>query len=438
MQQPSGASRTPAPVAKRGIPIDLFFRGSDLLKADVLSDSDPYLILYEIAADAPQASADGWLSQRKEVGRTETIDDDLNPVWMTSIAVRYVIGASQRFLCRLIDHDGLSDDRNDPLGDASFYLSDVMNAPNYAIMIALPTQGSVIITARISLRRDGMTVERIPIPRCATVVDALQKSTSVTETGTTDISFPASAEFWKALHNAVALAPSSAQAPPHLYIESAEGGDGILVNKVFLIDFLDQCNESVTHTLTLTVGDGSRAFRAVPAMWERLLAFYAGGVAHTAPVEGEPMVTVESNHDPHRRKVRLPWSSWTSFTKLWDAKHEGGASGDTFGHEDETMGTAAMLAGAGRGGLAGGRGGGVGDGGDRTLGGDLDPLSHAATDAAIRAMYPQWTDRSQRMPCSTALGRPRNSSSTGTYWTNFMREWSVLQAAARNHLPSGG
>lgn len=428
--------------AKRGIPIELFFRGNDLLKADVLSDSDPYVVIYEIPPDAPQASSDGWVGYRTEVGRTEVIDDTLNPVWTRSILVRYVIGASQRFLIRCIDDDGLDDDRNDPLGDASFYLSDVMNAPNYTIMVALPTQGSVTITGRISLKKEGMTIERVPIPRCATVVDALQKSTRVRETGTTDISFPSSDAFWKALHQAIALAPASAQAPPHLHIEATDRGEGILVNKVFLIDFLDQWNEAVTHTLTITVGDGSRAFRAVPAMWERLLTFYSGGTV--APQDGEPTITVESNQDPHRRKVKIPWSSWVNFTKLWDATHEGD-QGDTFGGEQQLdVGTAAqqyqdaqhlMKAGS-------------------MLGLDVDALNQSGdynnTSSGMiygdgsgggnnlqRILYPQWTDRSQRMPCTTAIGRARNVSNSGTYWTHFMKEFSILQAAARNHLPNG-
>lgn len=425
---------------RRGIPLEIFFRGNDLLKADVLSDSDPYLVLYEIPADAPQATADGWASIRREVGRTEVIDNNLNPVWTKSILARYIIGASQRFMCRVIDDDGLDDDHNDPLGDVSFYLCDVMNAPNYTVMVALPTQGSITITARISLRKDGMTVERVPLPRCATVVDALQKSTRVRETGTTDISFPSSDAFWKALHQAIALAPASAQAPPHLHIEATDRGEGTLVNKVFLIDFLDQWNEAVTHTLTLTVGDGSRAFRAVPAMWERLLNFYTGGGgggAQRGTCEGEPLVTIESNQDLHRRKVKIPWSSWVNFVKLWDATHEG-IQGDTFGGEkvlcvaaqqlqqqqqqrqplQQQLDEAAELS---RSLVGEGRGGGVG----------------AKSESTNRFMYPQWTDRSQRMPCTTAVGRARNVSSTGTYWTNFMKEWSILQAAARNHLPNG-
>ena len=436
----------PAPSSsapKRGIPIELFFRANDLLKADVLSDSDPYLVIYEIPPTAPQASSDSWVNFRKEVGRTEVIDDNLNPVWSRSVLVRYIIGATQRFMCRCIDDDGLDDNKNDPLGDASFYLSDVMNAPNYTIMVALPTQGSITITGRISLKREGMTIERVPIPRCATVVDALQKSTRVRETGTTDISFPSSDAFWKALHQAIALAPASAQAPPHLHIEATDRGEGILVNKVFLIDFLDQWNEAVTHTLTLTVGDGSRAFRAVPAMWERLLTFYSGSAA--VPQDGEPFIAVESNQDPHRRKVKIPWSSWANFTKLWDATHEG-SQGDTFGGEQQLdVGNAAkqqqeaqhlMKAGS-------------------MLGLDVDALNQSGEyhhyDGSYdndfgngnngnnlqRILYPQWTDRSQRMPCTTAMGRARNVSNSGTYWTHFMKEFSILQAAARNHLPNG-
>lgn len=436
------AASSSSAVVRRGIPIELFFRGNDLLKADVLSDSDPYLVIYEIPPDAPQASSDGWLQYRREVGRTEIIDDNLNPVWTRSVLVRYVIGASQRFLCRCIDDDGLDDNKNDPLGDASFYLSDVMNAPNYTIMVALPTQGSITISGRISLKKEGMTIERVAIPRCATVVDALQKSTRVRETGTTDISFPSSDAFWKALHQAIALAPASAQAPPHLHIEATDRGEGILVNKVFLIDFLDQWNEAVTHTLTLTVGDGSRAFRAVPAMWERLLTFYSG--SGVSAQEGEPTITVESNQDPHRRKVRIPWSSWSNFTKLWDATHEGD-QGDTFGGDQQLdVGTAAKQYQEAQHSMKTGSllgldvdalnqsgenyySGGCGGNGDGSNGMDLQ-----------RVLYPQWTDRSQRMPCTTAIGRARNVSNTGTYWTHFMKEFSILQAAARNHLPSGG
>src|SRR3989338_4844887 len=89
-QQQGSSSASP----KRGIPIEIYFRGSDLLKADVLSDSDPYLVMYEIPLDAPQTSSDGWAAIRREVGRTEIIDNNLNPVWTKTILVRYIIGAS--------------------------------------------------------------------------------------------------------------------------------------------------------------------------------------------------------------------------------------------------------------------------------------------------------------------------------------------------------
>jgi hypothetical protein len=414
--------------ARVGIPVDLFFKGHDLLKADLFSDSDPYIILYEIRSDAPQSSSDNWLKFRREVGRTEVIDDNLNPIWVTSIRTRYQINGKQRYMIRVIDDDDNNyalkkDDENDALGECTFLLHDVMVAPNASIICALPTQGSITISAHVSLRGEGMTIERVAVPRTATVVDALQKSTRLKQSGTTDVAFPSSTAFWKALHTAIALAPSSAQAPPHLHIEASNEGDGILVNKVFLIDFLDQWNESVTHTLTLTVGDGSRAFRAMPAMWEQLLAH-----VNSNPMiarDGEVIVEVESNQDPHRRKVKLPWTQWSNFCRTWDQLNDK-PPGDTFGGGPPTVEEqlerklrARDVAAASGGALAG------------SVGGEQTADEEAAL------MFPAWTDRSLRMPCTSVKGMPRNHSSTGTYWTNFMREWTILQAAARNHLPSG-
>lgn len=426
-QQPPQQNRQ----ASRGIPVELYFKGHDLLKADFFSDSDPYLILYEIPENAPIASNDAWVKFRREVGRTEVQSNNLHPIWGTVLRVRYVIGAKQRFLCRLLDDDvGKTDEDNDPLGDVSFYLHDVMVAPNSTIIAALPTQGSITITAHVSLRGEGMSIERVAVPRTATVVDALQKSTRVREQGTTDISFPSSAAFWKELHRAIALAPSTAQAPPHLHIECTDHGDGILVNKVFLIDFLDQWNESVTHTLTLTVGDGSRAFRAVPMMWEQLLTHVADNPQQAR--DGEATVEVESNHDPHRRKVKLPWTQWSNFCRRWDQQHDT-APGDTFGGgpptvEEQVRRKQQEVGRISASGIGGDIGGDFGTGAVSSL---MTPEQQA------QGIFPSWTDRSQRMPCTSSRGMARNVSSTGTYWTNFMREWTILQAAARNHLPSG-
>lgn len=59
--------------------VELSFMCSQLLNRDKLSKSDPFLILFA-GTTQPQSGTEQWL----KVGRTEVIDDNLNPQVLAS------------------------------------------------------------------------------------------------------------------------------------------------------------------------------------------------------------------------------------------------------------------------------------------------------------------------------------------------------------------
>jgi hypothetical protein len=122
-----------------GTKCSLYFKCSKLKDADTFSKSDPYIVLYR---------NDG--ARLNRAGRTETIMNNLNPVFQTSINVEYLFETKQDFVVKLYDDDGYShDERNDALGAVTFSLAQIMCSRGHTkeFPIPAPGKGSVTITA---------------------------------------------------------------------------------------------------------------------------------------------------------------------------------------------------------------------------------------------------------------------------------------------------
>jgi len=77
--------------------IELYFNGRNLKDLDFFSKSDPFLRLYFQENPA---------SILKEVGRTETVNDNVNPDWKQSFQLNYIFEARQELKLEVYDDDG--------------------------------------------------------------------------------------------------------------------------------------------------------------------------------------------------------------------------------------------------------------------------------------------------------------------------------------------
>ena len=100
--------------------ISLHISGTKLKDMDVLSLSDPMCVLFV-------NSGDGW----KEFGRTEVIQNNLNPEWVTHFTVMYIFEIRQPLLFKVYDVDhGKADcdlSKQDFIGEAEVELSQIVN-----------------------------------------------------------------------------------------------------------------------------------------------------------------------------------------------------------------------------------------------------------------------------------------------------------------------
>ena len=128
-------------VAQPSAEMQLYFRGEKLADKDTFSKSDPYCVCY---AQMQGARGPQWV----EVGRTEKIDDNLNPVFQKPINVQFFFELKQEFKVVIYDDDGQKDDsKNDKLGEVDFTLSKVVSSRRHTAEFTLQPQGKLIITA---------------------------------------------------------------------------------------------------------------------------------------------------------------------------------------------------------------------------------------------------------------------------------------------------
>lgn len=113
--------------------IELRFCAHNLANTDFLSLSDPFAVIYAEAAD-------GTL---EELGRTETVVDDLSPRWTATLVVPVHARAPAQLVVDVYDRDSPTHalDRHDHLGRARVNVADVLAAPRRAYA-ALLTRSS--------------------------------------------------------------------------------------------------------------------------------------------------------------------------------------------------------------------------------------------------------------------------------------------------------
>lgn len=111
--------------------IELRFSANNLANKDFLSLSDPFLVCHSVA--------DGYLIEK--IGRTETVKDDLNPVWTTTISFTHNTSSSPpNLLVDIFDRDSTTDHKltkHDFLGRALIRMHHVLASPDLSLTLRL-------------------------------------------------------------------------------------------------------------------------------------------------------------------------------------------------------------------------------------------------------------------------------------------------------------
>eukprot|EP00164_Ancoracysta_twista_P003559 GFYU01004751.1.p1 GENE.GFYU01004751.1~~GFYU01004751.1.p1 ORF type:complete len:528 (-),score=159.44 GFYU01004751.1:146-1729(-) len=129
--------------------VEMRFTARNLANKDTLSKSDPLLVLY-------QKSPKGLM----ELGRTETISDNLNPEWTRAIMVDYTFEIDQTFVAYVvdIDNDTASVTDDDFLGQVSFSMSEVMAAPMQKSEFSLLTKNNKLAKGTLTVMGEEASI----------------------------------------------------------------------------------------------------------------------------------------------------------------------------------------------------------------------------------------------------------------------------------------
>lgn len=116
------------PVSK----LELRFSATALINKDLFSLSDPFLVCHTVRHGEPY----------QEIGRTETVQDDLNPVWATTFSFDYDpnLHAASVLVVDIFDRDSPDSTilaKHDFLGRSLFRLADLLQAPHMRLDLAL-------------------------------------------------------------------------------------------------------------------------------------------------------------------------------------------------------------------------------------------------------------------------------------------------------------
>eukprot|EP00741_Cyanophora_paradoxa_P024154 tig00021742_g23328.t1 len=100
--------------------VELSISCTSLVKLDVLSDADPFVVLYG------RVPSGQW----KEIGRTETIDNCPNPKFTTTFRLDYYFEENQHFKLEVYDSDSNSRDlsAHDFIGEADIVLGELVSS----------------------------------------------------------------------------------------------------------------------------------------------------------------------------------------------------------------------------------------------------------------------------------------------------------------------
>jgi len=101
--------------------VEISLRCENLMDTDVLSKSDPFCVV--------SYKGSGGQSEFVEVGRTEHINDTLNPVWQKKIILDYNFEERQFLKFSVFDSDssGSSLDNHDFLGSVESSLGEIVS-----------------------------------------------------------------------------------------------------------------------------------------------------------------------------------------------------------------------------------------------------------------------------------------------------------------------
>ncbi|CAN8062080.1 unnamed protein product [Agarophyton chilense] len=122
--------------------VELRFAARALANKDLLSLSDPFLVCHTLRDGRPV----------HRIGRTETVKDDLNPVWYTTICFSFhpVENASSALLVDVFDRDSSDTDtlvKHDFLGRAVVRIARLLDAPHARLDIPLAPAAHILYPA---------------------------------------------------------------------------------------------------------------------------------------------------------------------------------------------------------------------------------------------------------------------------------------------------
>eukprot|EP00168_Porphyra_purpurea_P013154 TRINITY_DN357_c0_g1_i4.p1 TRINITY_DN357_c0_g1~~TRINITY_DN357_c0_g1_i4.p1 ORF type:complete len:311 (+),score=97.20 TRINITY_DN357_c0_g1_i4:742-1674(+) len=114
------------------VQIEIHIECSNLANLDVMSKSDPFAVLY---------AKSGHVG-RLEIGRTETVFDDLYPRWCHSFILDYERNNPKTLVVEVFDRDSRSERlrKHDHIGSVECSLEDVREAPGKRLKLRLRNQ----------------------------------------------------------------------------------------------------------------------------------------------------------------------------------------------------------------------------------------------------------------------------------------------------------
>lgn len=114
--------------------IQLFIKANNLRNADIFSKSDPYALIFDESRGVSTL-----------IGRTEVVNNSLEPSFQTPIEVKYYFEMLQLMHIELWDKDKGNDDEF--LGRANFSIGQLVSARGSCLTLPLDQNGTVTITA---------------------------------------------------------------------------------------------------------------------------------------------------------------------------------------------------------------------------------------------------------------------------------------------------
>lgn len=114
-----GMNENLAPLSSSALPtsqVELTVSCRNLINTDLLSKSDPYCVV---------SMKEPWQDQYYEIGRTEIINDTLDPQWVKKIVADYNFESIQKVKFEILEKDNMSKD--DFLGFFETTLSDLVS-----------------------------------------------------------------------------------------------------------------------------------------------------------------------------------------------------------------------------------------------------------------------------------------------------------------------